>query len=46
MVINLGTTPIPIVSRNDLIKMKGASGRPVDVSDIAALTEPEQRGGA
>jgi hypothetical protein len=44
IVIELGATPIPIISRDDLIKMKAATARPIDVSDIAALTEPEQKG--
>lgn len=43
LVIALGDQPIPIVSRDDLIKMKRATGRPVDLADIAALTEPEHR---
>lgn len=42
--IRLGELSIPIVSRDDLIKMKAAAARPIDLSDIAALTEPEQRG--
>jgi hypothetical protein len=36
-----GDHPIPIAGRDDLIKMKRATGRPVDLADIAALTEPE-----
>jgi hypothetical protein len=43
LVISLGEHPIPIASRDDLIAMKRASGRPVDLADIAALTEPEHR---
>lgn len=43
-IIRLGELSIPIVSRDDLIKMKVAAARPVDLSDIAALTEPEHRG--
>jgi hypothetical protein len=42
--IALGDHPIPVVSRDDLIKMKRAAGRPVDRADIAALTEAEHRG--
>jgi hypothetical protein len=44
LLITLGDHAIPIASRDDLIKMKRASGRPIDVADIAALTEPEHRG--
>lgn len=41
LVISLSGHPIPIASRDDLISMKRASGRPIDLSDIAALTELE-----
>lgn len=44
LVISLAGTPIPIAGRDDLISMKRASGRPVDIADIAALTEPERQG--
>jgi hypothetical protein len=43
LLVTLGDYEIPIVSRDDLINMKRASGRPIDVADIAALTEPEHR---
>ena len=43
LVITLDDRPIPIAGRDDLIKMKRATGRPVDLTDIAALTEPEHR---
>jgi hypothetical protein len=43
LLIELGDHSIPIASRDDLIKMKRAAGRPIDLADIAALTEPEHR---
>lgn len=43
LVIALGEYAIPIASRDDLINMKRAAGRPVDLADVAALTEPEHR---
>jgi hypothetical protein len=42
-VITLDDHAIPIAGRDDLIKMKRAAGRPIDLADIAALTEPEHR---
>ena len=41
LVIALGDHRIPVAGRDDLIRMKRAAGRPVDLADIAALTEPE-----
>jgi len=41
--IMLGDHVIPIAGRDDLIRMKRASARPIDAADIAALTEPEHR---
>lgn len=46
LVIALGEHAIPIASRDDLITMKRVSARPVDLADIAALTEPEHESGA
>lgn len=45
LVIALGNHEVPIAGRDDLISMKRAAGRPVDLEDIAALTEPEHRRG-
>jgi hypothetical protein len=42
--IQLGEMKIAVAGRDDLINMKRASGRPVDLEDIAALTEPELSG--
>jgi hypothetical protein len=39
--IRLGGMKIAVVGRDDLINMKRASGRPADLDDVAALTEPE-----
>lgn len=41
LTIALGELSIPVAGRDDLIQMKRASGRPADIADIAALTEPE-----
>lgn len=41
LLVALGDLTIPIAGRDDLIQMKRASGRPIDLEDIAALTEPE-----
>lgn len=41
--IRLGDTTIAVAGRDDLISMKRASGRPTDLDDLAALTEPEHQ---
>jgi hypothetical protein len=43
LLVMLGDRPIPIASRDDLIRMKRAAGRPIDLSDVAALTEVEHQ---
>lgn len=40
--VGLGDMNIAIAGRDDLIGMKRASARRVDLEDIAALTEPDQ----
>jgi hypothetical protein len=32
---------VPVVGLDDLIQMKLARGRPVDLEDVAALTDPQ-----
>jgi hypothetical protein len=39
--VRLGELTIPFASREDLIRMKRAAGRPVDLQDLAALTDAE-----
>jgi hypothetical protein len=39
--IRLGDLELAVAGRDDLISMKRASGRPQDLDDLAALTEPE-----
>ena len=39
--VSLGSLRIPFAGRDDLISMKRAAGRPVDLDDVAALTEPD-----
>jgi hypothetical protein len=40
--VSLGNLRIPFAGRDDLISMKRASGRPVDLGDLAALTEASE----
>ena len=39
--VDLGRIKIAVAGRDDLINMKRASARPVDLDDVAALTEPD-----
>jgi hypothetical protein len=39
--VRLGDIDVPVVGLDDLIQMKLARGRPVDLADVAALTDPE-----
>jgi hypothetical protein len=43
--VQLGELRIPFAGRDDLIRMKRAAARPVDLEDVAALTEPDELGG-
>lgn len=38
--VRLGDIEVPVVDLDDLIRMKLARGRPVDLADVAALTDP------
>lgn len=40
--VSLDDLRIPFAGRDDLISMKRASGRPIDLGDVAALTEPDE----
>jgi len=44
LVVDLDGIEVAIVSLDDLIRMKRAAGRPVDLDDIAVLTEVERLG--
>jgi hypothetical protein len=39
--VQLGDIDVPVVDLDDLIRMKLARARPVDLADVAALTDPE-----
>ncbi|HET7485124.1 MAG TPA: hypothetical protein VFJ64_07065 [Solirubrobacterales bacterium] len=38
--VGLGDIDVPVVDLDDLIQMKLARGRPTDLADVAALTDP------
>ena len=39
--VRLGDIDVPVVGLDDLIQMKLARGRPIDLADVASLTDPE-----
>jgi hypothetical protein len=41
MHVRLGEVDVPVVDLDDLIRMKLARGRALDLADVAALTDPE-----
>lgn len=43
LVVELAGVDVAIVSLDDLIRMKRASGRPIDIEDVAVLTAAEDR---
>lgn len=43
LVVDLSGLQIRVAGRDDLIRMKQAAGRPQDLDDIAALTDPGAR---
>jgi hypothetical protein len=42
--VQLGDIDVPVVDLDDLIQMKLARSRPVDLADVAALTDPDAEG--
>ncbi len=38
--VELGSITVPVAGLDDLIRMKLARGRPIDLEDVAALTDP------
>jgi hypothetical protein len=39
--VRLGEIDVPVVGLDDLVQMKLARGRPVDLADVASLTDPD-----
>jgi len=44
--VRLGDVHVPVADLDDLIQMKLARGRPLDLADVAALTDPAAEPGA
>lgn len=44
--VRLGDVDVPVVGLDDLIQMKLARGRPVDLADVAALTDRDAEASA
>lgn len=44
--VRLGDVDVPVVGFDDLIQMKLARGRAVDLADVAALTDPDVEPGS
>lgn len=42
--VRLGDLDVPVVDLDDLIRMKLTRARPVDLADVAALTDPDAAG--
>jgi len=38
--VELGSITVPVAGLDDLIRMKLARGGPIDLEDVAALTDP------
>jgi hypothetical protein len=43
--VRLGDIDVPVVGLDDLIQMKLARGRPLDLADVASLTDPDAERG-
>jgi hypothetical protein len=43
--VRLGEIEVPVAGLDDLIQMKLARGRPLDLADVAALTDPDAEAG-